>query len=153
MAPSVETYVISAKGSSQQASLRSERSAQKSSSLKTPASKIRFKPGRKLGGSYQKGNKDDAFPPRWQCCQLSNLSAMIQSWSEKIQQSILNSLGKPRRSMRQISIRTSVCQMGSTSHQSARECSRIVTFISDRTEITLHLLMYIDWVRRVTLPW
>ena len=56
---------------------------------------------------------------------------MIQSWSEKIQQSILNSLGKPRRSMRQISIRTSVCQMGSTSRQSARECSRIVTFISD----------------------
>ena len=37
MAPSVVTYVISAKGSLQQASLRSERSAQNSSSLKTPA--------------------------------------------------------------------------------------------------------------------
>ena len=61
MAPSLVTYVISAKGSLQQASLRSERSAQKSSSLKTPARVHTFNQAKSWGEVTGRGIQTTHF--------------------------------------------------------------------------------------------
>ena len=122
------TYVMSAKGSSQQASLRSERSAQKSSSLKIP----RICPIWRVHcvmdsisnqyGTYQMGNIHCAFPLYPLGCQSSSWSDVGKKFQRKNFPTTFHSPEKLHQSKRQRWARIFVCQTGSRSHRSAKVC-------------------------------